>query len=179
MTFVSFMLQFSGVMCVTSADAKMNMSAASVHDHSQCIDGAIERARAICEAKGSRFTPQRQQVLELVWQSHKAVKAYDILDMMGKDGVAAKPPTVYRALDFLMEHGLVHKIESLNAFVGCPFGGANHIAQFLICDSCDTVSEISSEALGSVVADAAAADGFQLSGQTIELHGVCRMCREG
>src|SRR5882724_8224269 len=92
---------------------------ASAHDHQHCIDDALVRAATICAQSGGRLTPLRRRVLELVWHSHAPVGAYDILDALRRDGRPAAPPTAYRALEFLLGHGLIHRIESLNAFVGC------------------------------------------------------------
>ena len=90
------------------------------HEHQGCVADALARAEDVCRQRGARLTPLRRRVLELVWDSHRAVKAYDLLAALGETAGAAKPPTVYRTLEFLMEHGLVHRIDSLNAFVGCP-----------------------------------------------------------
>ena len=113
----------------------------SHHDHEQCVDDALSKAAVLCTRRGARLTRLRRRVLELVWQGHAAVKAYDILHELGSAAGTAKPPTVYRALDFLMAHGLVHRLESLNAYVGCPDPDAAHEGQFLICDACGAVSE--------------------------------------
>ncbi len=103
------------------------------HNHNHCIETALQEARRLCEDRGLRFTELRERILRMVWQGHKAVKAYDLLDQLSNEGGSAKPPTVYRALDFLMEHGFVHKIESMNAYVGCPHPDGKHVSQFLIC----------------------------------------------
>lgn len=147
------------------------------HDHSACIEDAIARAEKICMDRGSRFTSLRRQILEMVWQGHTAVKAYDLLDQLAKQGGSAKPPTVYRALDFLMDEGLVHKIESLNAYVGCIHPENTHISQFLICDKCETVQEMSSPALDQAVMGAANHANFAIDRQTLELHGLCAGCK--
>ena len=149
---------------------------AHTHNHEVCIENAVEEAEKICAERGSRFTDLRRRILTMIWQGHKAVKAYDLLDQLATQGGSAKPPTVYRALDFLMEEGLVHKIESLNAYIGCPHPGSDHVSQFLICDVCGIVEEVSSDVLGKAVASAAAAQSFQIKGQTLELHGVCQKC---
>jgi Fur family zinc uptake transcriptional regulator len=146
------------------------------HDHSACIEDAIAKAEKICLERGSRFTNLRRQILEMVWQGHTAVKAYDLLDQLAKQGGSAKPPTVYRALDFLMEEGLVHKIESLNAYVGCVHPEDTHISQFLICDKCETVQEMSSPELDQAVLGAASNANFAIDRQTLELHGLCSNC---
>lgn len=148
------------------------------HDHTQCIENAVEEAERICAERGSRFTELRRRILTMIWQGHKAVKAYDLLDQLATEGGSAKPPTVYRALDFLMEEGLVHKIESLNAYIGCPHPGSEHVSQFLICDQCENVEEVTSEGLSKAVLSAAAEKSFQIKTQTLELHGVCQSCSE-
>ncbi|WP_020400076.1 transcriptional repressor [Kordiimonas gwangyangensis] len=147
------------------------------HDHSICIETAIAEAERLCAERGSRFTDLRRRILKMIWQGHKAVKAYDLLDQLATEGGSAKPPTVYRALDFLMEEGLVHKIESLNAYIGCPHPGDNHVSQFLICDKCETVKELSSDELTTAVMNAAKQANFAIRRQTLELHGVCANCQ--
>jgi Fur family zinc uptake transcriptional regulator len=152
---------------------------AGSHDHRLCIEEALDAASQLCVARGARFTPLRRRVLELVWGSHQPVKAYDILERLNDEDRGAKPPTVYRALDFLIGQGLVHRLESLNAFVGCPHPGQDHDYQFLICDRCGTVAEIASPAVRSALAEHAAGLGFTIERQTIEVHGTCRDCARG
>ena len=147
------------------------------HNHGHCIETALARADQICREKGVRFTDLRRRVLEMVWVGHSSVKAYDLLDRLAKEGGSAKPPTVYRALDFLIEQGFVHKIESLNAYVGCPNAGANHVSQFLICDTCGAVLESSSPALNEQLRILAEDAGFETSRQTVEIHGRCAECQ--
>jgi Fur family transcriptional regulator, zinc uptake regulator len=147
------------------------------HDHAACIDAALDRAAELCARRGARLTRLRRRVLELVWQGHAAVKAYDLLTELGRKGGAAKPPTVYRALDFLMAHGLVHRLESLNAYVGCPQPEAPHEGQFLICNCCGNVSEFEAPAVQRAIEMQAAAAGFAVAQRTVEVHGVCRRCR--
>ncbi|GHF30589.1 transcriptional repressor [Kordiimonas sediminis] len=146
------------------------------HDHNACIQDALDEAERICTERGTRFTKLRRQVLQMVWQGHKAVKAYDLLDQLAAEGGSAKPPTVYRALDFLMEEGFVHKIQSLNAYVGCPHPGKSHVSQFLICDSCSGIEEVTSEQMTREIELAAKRAQFKISSQTVELHGTCRSC---
>ena len=157
---------------MTSADL-----AAIDHDHGRCIDAALRKAAMLCARRGARLTDLRRRVLELVWQGHAAVKAYDILDELGSAESAARPPTVYRALDFLMAHGLVHRLESLNAYVGCPEPDSAHEGQFLICDGCGTVREFEAPAIQAAIAEQAAVQDFAVARQTVEVHGVCRPCR--
>jgi Fur family zinc uptake transcriptional regulator len=147
------------------------------HDHAQCINAALDRAADLCSRRGARLTRLRRRVLELVWQGHAAVKAYDLLGALDRGAGAAKPPTVYRALDFLIAHGLVHRLESLNAFVGCPEPEAPHEGQFLICNACGAVSEFVAPVIHRAIAGQAADLGFAVGQQTIEVRGVCRCCR--
>src|SRR5581483_8522848 len=96
------------------------------HDHALCIDDALAAAERQCAARGARLTEQRRRVLELIWKSHAPVGAYTLLDRLREGGVRAQPPTVYRALEFLVENGLIHRIESLNAYVGCADPDQRH-----------------------------------------------------
>lgn len=146
----------------------------STHDHGSCVDTALDRAAALCERRGTRLTDLRRQVLELVWSGHEPVGAYDILARMGR----AAPPTVYRALDFLIEQGLVHRIESLNAYVGCDRPDGAHASQFLICTACGATAELDDAALDAALAHRAAQLGFTVDRQTVELRGRCPRCRE-
>jgi Fur family transcriptional regulator, zinc uptake regulator len=147
------------------------------HDHGRCVDDALRKAAMLCARRGARLTDLRRRVLELVWQGHAAVKAYDILDELGSAESSAKPPTVYRALDFLIAHGLVHRLESLNAFVGCPEPDSAHEGQFLICDGCGTVREFEAPAILTAITEQAAAQDFAVARQTVEVRGLCRPCR--
>ena len=147
------------------------------HDHGQCVADALAAAETLCAERGVRLTDIRRQVLALIWQGHNAVKAYDLLEMLSTETRAAKPPTVYRALDFLLEQGLIHRIESLNAFIGCTHPAGDHVSQFLICDRCHTVSEIEGTSVEAAVRRAAGKAGFAISRQTVEIHGMCAVCR--
>jgi Fur family zinc uptake transcriptional regulator len=147
------------------------------HDHRRCVSLALSKADATCSASGLRLTPLRRRVLELVWGSHTPVKAYDLLSTLGKERNQAAPPTVYRALDFLLEAGLVHRIASLNAFVGCGEPGAGHSGQFLICTACGTVAELDEPALTRTIAASAERLGFEVRRETVEIAGLCAGCR--
>ncbi len=146
------------------------------HAHGQCVGRALSRAEALCRQRGARLTQMRRRVLELIWDSHKAVKAYDLLDRLSESEKSVRPPTVYRALDFLMAHGLVHRVDSLNAFVGCSGSDEQHNAQFLICQECGEVSELDGAVIGQAVAQQAARAGFKVRRQMVELHGECPAC---
>jgi len=147
------------------------------HRHSTCVSTALHTAEKTCHARGNRFTPIRRRVLELVWGSHEPVKAYDVLQSLQQEHKGAAPPTVYRALDFLLEEGLVHKIESLNAYVGCGRPGHRDAGQFLICAGCGEVAELDDPELAELIAKKAARLGFAIEDKVIELTGSCAECR--
>ena len=151
----------------------------AAHDHDDCVANAIATAEDLCRARGLRFTALRQRVLALVWDSHQPVGAYDILDKLRAEGRSAAPPTVYRALDFLIEAGLVHRLTSLNAFIGCPDPGRAHAGQFLICRDCRSVAELDDAELEGLVVGKAADQGFEALHQVLEIEGVCRECQAG
>ena len=146
------------------------------HDHQHCVAAAIATAVQICRERGLRFTEQRRRVLELVWNSHKPVGAYDILDSLNRAGGKVAPPTVYRALDFLIEADLVHRLDSLNAFVGCPDPHNPHTGQFLICRECRSVAELDDSDIDELVRRKASDLGFTALRQTLEIEGICRNC---
>jgi Fur family transcriptional regulator, zinc uptake regulator len=145
------------------------------HDHDRC------HAEALCAARGQRLTPLRRQVLETLAESHKALGAYEIMERMAGQGPRPAPITVYRALDFLLENGLVHRIESRNAFLACI--GDHHAAGsgttvFLICERCGAVGEASSAAVAETLQTAARAVGFTPKARVIEVTGICAHCRK-
>jgi Fur family zinc uptake transcriptional regulator len=147
------------------------------HDHSFCVTGAMARADALCAARGVRLTPVRRRVLELIWRSHAPVGAYAMLDVLRLEGFNAQPPTVYRALEFLSEQGLIHRLESRNAFIGCPSPDHPHQALYLICTHCGTVEEQEdSPDLAKALTALADKTGFRIAGRTLELTGLCRRC---
>ena len=133
----------------------------------------------MCAQKGLRLTALRRRVLELVWQSHKPLGAYDILAVLSEqDGRRAAPPTVYRALDFLLDNGLVHRISSLNAFVGCSHPEHPHQGQFLICRNCHAAIELEQKSISDAIIHSARDVGFTVETQTVEVVGLCSGCRE-
>jgi Fur family zinc uptake transcriptional regulator len=146
------------------------------HDHRGCVASALQAAEALCHEKGVRLTDLRRRVLEIVWESHRPVGAYAVLDVLRREQRAA-PPTVYRALDFLQAHGLVHRIASLNAYVGCNSPERPHQGQFLICGSCKELAEVSDSRVQEVIRDAASSADFEVHRQTIEVMGTCTRCR--
>ena len=120
----------------------------------------------------------RRQVLELVWESHTPLGAYELLGMLREAGRPAAPPTVYRALEFLLEQGLVHRLASRNAFVGCAHPGHDDPVQFLICQRCGNVAEMNDPAIAKAIASGAGARGFRPVRHTVEVTGTCPDCRE-
>ena len=150
----------------------------SDHAHQHCLDSALLTAEKTCLERGVRLTRLRRRVLELVWGSHEPVKAYDILDKLHGEDFSSAPPTVYRALDFLQSEGLVHKIESLNAYVGCASPEHRHISQFLICHHCGSVAELDDPEIRKLLAKKAATLGFHIDHEMIEIKGMCSACAE-
>ena len=157
----------------------MNPLACKQHDHQHCIDSAVAEARRICAERRARLTPQRELVLRLIWQSHKALGAYPLMDMLASATTRrVAPPTVYRALDFLADQGLIHKIHSLNAFVGCSTPGRLHQSHFLICQRCQVAVECGATELNRALAHTATEAGFAVQEQAVEILGLCPDCQE-
>jgi len=148
------------------------------HDHARCIAEAMTTAEQCCAQNGTRFTSVRRRVLELIWQGHKPVTAYSLIKTLRKEKENTEPPTVYRALEFLQKNNLVHRIESLNAFVGCEGPEKEHRSQFMICNECSQATELRNS-IGIERAISAQADklGFTVSSSTIEINGVCPACQ--
>ena len=147
------------------------------HNHDSCVTQALANARDICTRNNARLTPIRERVLELIWQSHKPLGAYDVLARLTEEGHNAAPPTVYRALDFLQQHGLVHRIASLNAFIGCTHVGDYHTGMFLICRNCGNVLEMSAPEVSEAVQSAADSESFRVENITLEISGLCPNCQ--
>ncbi len=149
----------------------------SKHQHDKCLKAAIDAAREHCASAGLRLTPLRQRVLELVWKKHEPIKAYDILDQLKREHSGSAPPTVYRALDFLQAQGMVHKIESLNAYIGCGNPADQHqSSQFLICKQCGSVAELNDADIKELFREKAKQLGFDIIGETVEISGSCSNC---
>ena len=138
----------------------------------------LREVAKVCEERGLRLTPLRERVLKLVAESERPVKAYDLLDQIRDDKGPAAPPTVYRALDFLLEHGFIHRLASINAFVGCHHPRVQHSVPFLICDRCHSAVELEDERVASLLTEQARALGFRPQAQTLEVHGLCVHCSD-
>ncbi len=141
-------------------------------------ESLIKHISDICESRGVRLTPQRKRVFELISNQTSASTAYDLLDELKKTEPKAKPPTIYRALEFLLEQGFIHRVESNNSFISCcTCGHDKHFSQLLICDKCGNVVELQDDdQLTTLLTDNANKHGFQITNHVIETHGTCRSC---
>lgn len=148
------------------------------HDHAACMGGGMEAAENACAAQGLRLTKGRRRVLEILLQEHRAMGAYDILGILSDEGFASQPPVVYRALDFLVANGFVHKIQKLNAYVACAHPGDDHTPVFLICRGCETVAETAASLRASLGA-ATEKVGFLIESTIVEVEGLCPKCQTG
>ncbi|NND00348.1 MAG: transcriptional repressor [Gammaproteobacteria bacterium] len=148
-----------------------------VHDHSHCQTQALENAIDECRKRGLKLTKLRQQVLEIIWDSHNPIGAYDVLQSLQKRGHKPAPPTAYRALEFLVSAQLIHRVESLNAFIGCPSPGSTHQCQFYICKECGHIAELSNQDVAKALSQGAEQLGFISQQPVIEVHGLCRECQ--
>lgn len=138
---------------------------------------SIQQIETLCQERGVRLTPQRRQVFELICARGKASSAYELLEQLKKREPQAKPPTVYRALDFLLEQGFIHRVESTNSFISCgACSGNKHFSQLLICDKCGTVIELQDDSLINLLTENANKYDFQMTNHVIESHGICQSC---
>lgn len=149
----------------------------AVHDHAHCAHDALERAETLTRASGARLTPVRRRVLEILLEEHKALGAYDVLARLATEGFGNQPPVAYRALEFLVEQGLAHRIQRLNAFTACVHPGEDHAPAFLICRTCHTVAEAEASAARQSLDAEAARSGFRVERSTIEALGLCPACQ--
>ena len=136
----------------------------------------MAEARALCAARGLRLTALRERVLEILLEAHTALGAYDVLRRLAVEGAGPQPPVAYRALDFLVSHGLAHRIERLNAFVACSCPGDGHAPAFLICSDCGRVAESRTGALSRAIREEAETLGFTIEAPVVELSGTCPDC---
>lgn len=137
----------------------------------------LQEIAAHCRENGLRFTDHRQLVMAIIAQSGQPIGAYDILAKFARSVDNPKPPTIYRALDFLLENGFIHKIESLNAFISCHAGHRHPGSQFMVCDDCGRVEEVHLCELPDPFQKKMSKTGFKLARWNIELHGSCGHCR--
>lgn len=149
------------------------------HNHKDCINAALAHAEKVCEKHGVRLTAQRRRVLELVWGSHRPIGAYELLELLHKqDGKRLAPMTVYRALDFLIEQGLVHRLARLNAYIGSTASDNNHNSYFFVCDDCGQAAEVIDDDVKKVISEKANLMGFTVKLNTVEVSGCCSQCQD-
>jgi len=146
------------------------------HDHAACVSDALAHSDALCRERSLRLTPNRRQVLEALVADHKPLSAYDIADRIDWQGRRGGPVQVYRALRFFEDLGLVHRIESLNAFVACSHYEEDHGAQFLVCTDCGRVAEASDRGVKREIGKLARQAGFEVHDPVIEIRGLCPDC---
>jgi Fur family zinc uptake transcriptional regulator len=148
----------------------------ATHDHARCIQRAVATAEKVCAARQVNLTPLRKRIFEIVWRQHEPIGAYEILAELSRDREKAAPPTVYRALEFLQHAGLVHRLDTLNAFLGCDRPEDEHAGQFLVCSVCRRVAEIEDSVLNRALQDRARTLGFRLEASAVEIKAVCTRC---
>jgi Fur family zinc uptake transcriptional regulator len=148
------------------------------HDHHSCIQDSLSAVEKMCAQSGLQFTPVRRRVLEILLHEHRALGAYEILDILRAEGLGSQPPVAYRALDFLVSNGFAHKIEHLNAFTACAHPGQDHTPMFLICRACSSVAEAAAHVSADTLGKTAQAQGFTIEKAVIEAEGLCPNCQQ-
>lgn len=148
------------------------------HDHTACQDNGLAQVVGQCGTRGLKLTKVRFRVMQILLQEHRAVGAYEILDLLRKEGLGSQPPVVYRALDFLIKNGFAHKVERLNSYIACMHVGSDHVPAFLICRECDVIAETKIELSNDVLSAAAKGSGFQTERVVLEAEGLCPKCQK-
>jgi Fur family transcriptional regulator, zinc uptake regulator len=149
------------------------------HDHASCQSHALTAAETRVAAQGARLTPVRRRTLEILLEAHRAMGAYEVLDRLAEEGFGRQPPVAYRALDFLVEHGLAHRLQRLNAFAACLHPSQDHAPAFLICRVCEKLAELPAAPVRDALTDVARDSGFTVERATIEAVGLCPACAAG
>lgn len=149
------------------------------HDHRRCAATALAEAETLARACGLRLTPVRRRTLEILLEAHRAMGAYEVLDRLASEGFGRQPPVAYRALDYLVEHGLAHRVQRLNAYVACLHPGEAHAPVFLICRICGAVAEVPGARVRTALEAGAAETGFAVERASVEAVGLCPRCRAG
>ena len=147
------------------------------HDHSHCCGAMLAQAEALADTNGARLTPVRRRVLAILSEAHRAMGAYEVLERLVADGFGNQPPVAYRALEFLVDQGMVHRISRLNAFTACTHPGQAHNPAFLICRVCNMVAETPGQPIRAAVTQTAASIGFIAERMTVEVLGLCPACQ--
>lgn len=148
------------------------------HDHTCCQGGVLEYADECARDTGLRLTPVRRRALEILLENHRAMGAYDVLERLAADGFGDQPPVAYRALDFLVQHGLAHRIRRLNAYTACMHPKTDHAPVFMICRECNAVAEALAQDVRVAVRAVAEAAKFAVERVNVEVLGLCPTCRE-
>jgi len=154
------------------------MSATSTPDRPDTVGEQLQLAETLCAERGRRLTPIRRKVLELLLRHGRSLKAYELLDAMRAVHPGAAPPTVYRALDFLMDEGLVHRLDAVNAWSAChDAAGAPHDL-LVVCTHCGAVAELSDPAMSRQLAERVARTGYALATHETEIRALCPQCQK-
>lgn len=148
------------------------------HDHSGCTKTALAAAEDLARTRGLRLTPVRRKALEILLEEHRALGAYEVLERLAAAGFGGQPPVAYRALDFLVEQGLAHKVRRLNAFAACAHPGEDHAPAFFICSTCHTVAEAPEATVRAAMDKVARELGFAIERTSLEAVGTCPACDE-
>lgn len=151
-------------------------SAFAPHDHHECQSRALDAAEQRVAAQGGRLTPVRRRTLEILLEAHRAMGAYEVLDRLAAEGFGRQPPVAYRALEFLVQHGLAHRLQRLNAFAACLHPDQDHAPAFLICRACDRLAELPAAPVRVALSEIAQEAGFSVERATIEAIGLCALC---
>lgn len=149
------------------------------HDHRACMDGALGRAKSRCLEKGIKWTALRERVFQHVTASHRPVSAYDLIESLAQDGKRLAPVSVYRILEVLQSAGIVHRLETRNAFYACMSAHeADRQTVTFVCGECDCVTEAEAPDAFRAIGEVSKAAHFQPQGTIIEVTGICAACRE-
>lgn len=147
----------------------------TAHCHSKAE--RLAEADALVQHKGARFTAMRRATYDFLLAQKAPLSAYDILAQLEtRLGKKLAPPTVYRALDFLLEQGLIHRLETSNTYLVCDHPGAHHESVYLACTQCGATQEVDDDAISALLQSRAQTFGFRPSKQVIEVQGLCRQC---
>lgn len=148
------------------------------HDHRKCSKKVIQNAEETCLKFSLNFTPIRKKVLEIISSNHKPSRAYDLLEKLRDDGFCDKPPTIYRALDFLIENKIVHKLNTINAYIACFGEESEEISCFLICEICQEVEEFQNKNLTKVLINIGKKRGVKIKNLNLEIGFKCKECKK-
>lgn len=158
--------------------APLPMPTTSRESHSDTVGAQLDVAESLCAQRGRRLTPIRRKVLELLLRHGRSLKAYELLDSMRAVHPGSAPPTVYRALDFLMAEGLVHRLDAVNAWIACHDAGGVPHDLLVVCTGCGAVAEVSDPAMSRQLAERVARTGFALNAQEMEIRALCPLCQK-